>query len=431
MVDLVQEAEEAVLACVLISNGNCIDELAGLTGDDFYEPFRGDVFAAMTEMFAAQKPVEAFTLAERFADRADVIFKLTDTAVSVASAGYYADRVKQHSLRRRLAAAGAGLANIGPADDPVDVAERARKLLEDAIGDGGEGVRLVRDIIPALLSKMREDRVFVPSPWDSLNGLIGGFRPGAVYVVAARPGQGKTVVAGQIAATLAASGYVAFSSLEMTETELVARVVAERLLINVGRIRDARMQVHEWDKFNAGRGTLDELRIAIDDRSSVSATDVRQFVRQVSRKGDLAGAIVDYMQLMTSRERMDRHLQVSDFSRRLKLMAKDMQIPVIALSQLNRNSEATTLSKPKLSDLRESGAIEQDADVVLLLRREGEGENQQLIIDVAKNRHGNTGEVNLAWQGQFSRAVEWNSHGTAGFNNWGTPPHDSQTGEMR
>jgi replicative DNA helicase len=138
------------------------------------------------------------------------------------------------------------------------------------------------------------------------------------------------------------------------------------------------------------------------------------------------------MQLMTSRERMDRHLQVSDFSRRLKLMAKDMQIPVIALSQLNRNSEATTLSKPKLSDLRESGAIEQDADLVMLLRREGEGENQQLIIDVAKNRHVNTGEINLAWQGQFSRAVEWSDEGTGGRDPWGPPPpHDPQSGEIR
>jgi replicative DNA helicase len=120
------------------------------------------------------------------------------------------------------------------------------------------------------------------------------------------------------------------------------------------------------------------------------------------------------MQLMTSRQKMDRHLQVADFSRQLKILAKDFQVPVIALSQLNRNSENSALAVPKLSDLRESGAIEQDADVVMLLRREGDYPSESLIIDVAKNRHGQIGEVDLHWDGQHSRAVEWKDTGTAG-----------------
>jgi replicative DNA helicase len=310
-------------------------------------------------------------------------------------------------MRRRIAAAGAALASI-EGDDLAEVADRARAIVDAAIGVPTQRVQFVADILPRLEARMTADKVFIPSPWESLNDKIGGFRPGAVYVVAARPGDGKTILGGQIATHLAQHGNVAFSSLEMGDEELVARMVSERARINVGHIKDARMEQRDWSRLDSVRPALQQLRIAIDDRAGVSAADVRAFVRSVAKLGPLAGAVVDYMQLMTTRDRLDRHLQVADFSRRLKIMAKDFHIPVVALSQLNRNSVASSLAVPKLSDLRESGAIEQDADVVLLLRREGEFPNEALIIDVAKNRHGETGEVSLAWDGGYSRAVEWN-----------------------
>jgi len=149
------------------------------------------------------------------------------------------------------------------------------------------------------------------------------------------------------------------------------------------------------------------LQIAIDDRSGIGPGEIRSFVRTVSRHGKLAGVVVDYMQLMTSKNKMERHNQVAEFSRQLKIMAKDFQVPVIALSQLNRNVENRAEAQPRLSDLRESGAIEQDADVVMLLRREGTDPNEVMVIDIAKNRHGQTGEVELAWNGVFSRVEEW------------------------
>lgn len=403
---LIQTAEESILGTVLVSSGTVLDDLT-LTGDDFLEPARGDLFDLMVGMWREGKPVDAFTLSEANPEHAAYLFTLTSHPAAHSSAGYYADIIRKHSLRRRLAAAGAGLTSL-EGDDPATLAERARALVEAAIGDAGNRVMFIRDYLPEVIERMESRSVFVPSPWPTLDDKIGGFRPGAVYVIAARPGVGKSVIAAQIAARLADDGNVAFSSLEMTGEELVARFVSERLRINVGKIKNARMDVRDWDTLSRGRGELEALRIAIDDRSGVSASDVRGFARSVARTGPLAGIVVDYMQLMTSRQRMDRHLQVADFSRQLKIMAKDLQVPVIALSQLNRNSESTLLAVPKLSDLRESGAIEQDADAVFLLRREGEFPNETLVVDVAKNRHGETGEITLSWDGGYSRAVEWN-----------------------
>lgn len=406
MIDRTVEAERAVLGSVLATSGKILDEL-DLNGDDFYDPKRGDLFDTMRAMWSQRIPVEAFTLSESRPDETAFLFGLTDSAVPASSVPFYADIVKRDGLRRRLAAVGAQLAQFEAGMDSAAVAEEARRLVDDAIGQTGQKVRFVADVLPDVVERMTAKEVFVPSPWPTLNAAIGGFRPGAVYVVAARPGMGKTVIGGQIAAQLAEHGNVAFSSLEMTADELVSRFVAERLVINVGRVKDARMNDRDWEVFNRDRAKVEALRIAIDDRSGIGASDVRMFARSVARNGKLAGVVVDYMQLMTSRQRMERHLQVAEFSRQLKIMAKDFQVPVIALSQLNRNSESSALAVPRLSDLRESGAIEQDADVVMLLRRDGEFPSESLIIDVAKNRHGETGEVDLHWDGQFSRAVEW------------------------
>lgn len=409
-IERTEEAERAVLGTVLATSGDVLDDL-DLNGDDFYDPRRAELFEAMKAMRAERVPVEAFTLSESRPDQAADLFALTDAAVPASSVPFYADVVKRDGLRRRLAAVGAKLATIEPGADSATVADDARRMVDEAIGSTGQKVRFVADILPDVEERMRAKTVFVPSPWPTLNAAIGGFRPGAVYVVAARPGMGKTVIGAQIAAQLAEGGVVAFSSLEMTADELVARFVSERLSINVGRIKDSRMTDRDWAVFEQGRDRLEALRIAVDDRSGIAVSDVRGFARSAARSGKLAGVVVDYMQLMTSRQRQDRHLQVAEFSRQLKIMAKDFQVPVIALSQLNRNSEQSALAVPKLSDLRESGAIEQDADVVMLLRREGDFPHESLIIDVAKNRHGETGEVPLHWDGQHSRAVEWTSEG--------------------
>ncbi|WP_020097402.1 replicative DNA helicase [Microbacterium sp. 11MF] len=407
-----QEAEVALLTAVLITNGAALDDIA-LTGHDFYEPRHGDIFDAMRREWDQGRPVDAFTLSEAMPNDAALLFGLTSVPAAAGSVPFYADIVAKRALRRRLSSVAAALTNIESGLDAADVADRARTMIEEAIGTGTAKLRFVRDVLDDVMDRKSDRSVFVPSPWEKLNGAIGGFRPGAVYVVAARPGVGKTVIAAQIATQLASDGNVAFASLEMTIEELVARFVSERALISVGHIKDARLTEHDFELYRRARPTLEQLNIAIDDRSGLAPSDIRTFARTVAKQpGGLSGIVVDYMQLMVAKSKGDRHLQVAEFSRQLKILAKDMKVPVIALSQLNRNSEATTLSVPKLSDLRESGAIEQDADVVMLLRKEGLIEDPRadvdLVIDVAKNRHGRTGEIRLVWDGQHSRAVDFN-----------------------
>lgn len=409
------EAERVVIGTILATSGRAFDDI-DVTGDDFRDPTRGDLLDAMKATWARGVPVDAFTMSERHGEHTAFLYEVTSEAVPLGSLPYYADAVKKAGLLRRVAGLSGRFTQLDPAMDSAELADMCRQLVEDAIGRESQKLRFVADVLPDLIEMMNSDSVFVPSPWPSLNQKIGGFRPGAVYVIAARPASGKTMVAGQIAAALAEHGNVAFSSLEMTAEELVARFVSERLLINVGRIKDARMTDRDWAKLEADRAKVESMRIAINDSAETSPSDIRVFARSVAREGKLAAIVVDYMQLMSSGKREEsRQQEVSNFSRQLKILAKSLQVPVIALSQLNRDSEKRIDKRPIVADLRESGSIEQDADIIVLLRREGEYPNESLILDVAKNRHGDTGEVTLAWDGQHSRVIEWSDTGTAGM----------------
>lgn len=406
--DDLTSAELAVLGSVIETGGKALDLIA-LRGDDFNDGRHGDLYDAMRNMYMAGKHVDATTMSNVMPEHTVFLHSVTDHGRFSYAVESYAEIVAAHGMHRRMQSVADGIRQFAPSMSVSAMMENAHRLLDAAEGESKSNVRMVRDILPGVIERLQAKATFVPTPWPTLNASIGGLRPGAVYVIAARPGVGKTVIAAQIAAELAQHGKVAFSSLEMSEDELVSRLISERLKIYVGNIKDNRLTERDWQVLEQGRTQLDDLNIAIDDRAAVSATEVRAHAKAVAREGKLVGIVVDYMQLMSSKSKMDRHLQVSEFSRQLKIMAKDLKVPVIALSQLNRQSESRMDGIPKLSDLRESGSIEQDADVVMLLRKEGEGHQQSLIIDVAKNRHGQTGEVDLAWQGEFSRAVEWNS----------------------
>lgn len=400
-------AELAVLGAVIATAGECLDDIA-LTGNDFANPQHGDLFDTMRTMRNSSKHIDLVTVMDAAPKQQAFIATLTDHAPFAYAVESYAEIVATHSLRRKLSAAAQGLNSLEPNLTVAEMSERARKLVDDAVGEQKAKIKFVRDFTPSVIERLVSNDLFVPTPWKSLDYAIGGFRPGAVYVIAARPGVGKTVVAAQMAVALSQNGLVPFSSLEMSGDELVTRLISEQLQISVSHLKDARMTDRDWQLWEQGRAKVDGLQIAIDDRSGIGPGEIRSFVRTVSRHGKLAGIVVDYMQLMTSKNKLERHNQVAEFSRQLKIMAKDFQVPVIALSQLNRNVENRAEAQPRLSDLRESGAIEQDADVVMLLRREGHEPSQSLIIDVAKNRHGQTGEVELSWDGVYSRAVEWN-----------------------
>jgi replicative DNA helicase len=260
-----------------------------------------------------------------------------------------------------------------------------------------------------MLGQLTEEPDQCPTPWSSLNDIIGGLRPGGLYVVAARPSVGKSVVALQLARALTAKGSVAFSSLEMSESDVQIRAVSMDLRINLTRLIERRLTDNDWAKIRDRRAAWQDVPLFIDDRSGVTITDIKRFARSVHRRKPLAGLVVDYLQLMAQAPGDSRPRQefVADMSRQLKILAMEMHIPVIALSQLNRGSTQREDKRPAISDMRESGAIEQDADVVILLHREIMGETKgDLELLVAKNRNGSTNIAYLDFWGHYSMALD-------------------------
>lgn len=407
MMTTATDAGIALLGAILGTNGKALDDLT-ITGADFPEPAHGEVFDVAKRLHDDGRTVDMVTLSDAIPEqlRRYVIEAMSWTGTSY-NVHEWARIIEHHSVRRRVAQVGAAIAAMDPAMTSSEMIDRAQAMVADLADRAVKpSYRFVRDLVDDALVQIVEQTSFVETPWRAVNQAIGGLRPGAVYVVAARPGVGKTVVAAQLATALADHGAVAFSSLEMSGIELVHRFISERAQVNVSRLKNNRLEEWDYDQIRNRRHILDNLNIAIDDRTNISPADVRGFVRGLSRKHTVSGVVVDYLQLMSSSSKSERYAQVTEFSRQMKIIAKDFNVPVVVLSQLNRQSENRSDGIPKISDLRESGAIEQDADVVMLLRREGEEPNQTLVIDVAKNRHGETVECELDWQGIYSRAVD-------------------------
>lgn len=401
-------AELAVLGAVMQTEGKALDRIA-VTGRDFREKRQGDLFDLLRKRHENGEPVDHITMLTLVpANDVPLVDHAYEHGWAYAAVEVHADTMTTAALRRRLASVGQGLQNLGAETNQAQLREIAYGMLDDAMGATASRVAYLEDILDDTVAYMTEQKRFVPTPWPKLNQMIGGLRPGALYVFGARPGVGKTVVAQAIAQTLATSGLggVSFSSLEMGRYELHQRFIAANTSLTLYRMKNG--IVGERDvaiiRDNAGKVSP---RVAIDDRSSVGLAEIRQHARQVAHDGGLAGIIVDYLQLMEGPPGSNRQEVVAAFSRGLKILARDLGVPVIALSQLNRNSESSLSGQPKLSDLRESGAIEQDADLVVLLHREKDPQTQKLnefeiTFDVAKNRHGETGIVRLNWDGTHS-----------------------------
>ena len=300
-------------------------------------------------------------------------------------------------------------------DDSAEALEAVRDLIDSAEPDGPQGHMLV-DEIDETINSFNEQSIVYESPWESLNELLQGWRPGGLYVIGARPGVGKSIMGLQAALSLANIGPVAFNSLEMTRKELHTRIVSQFSGVPIRHLQGKSRGFGgpselEWQAIGRDLDEIRALPLSIDDRSAISVLDVRAHARSLSRRGKLAGVVVDYLQLMTGRDsRKPRHEVVAEQSRQLKIMAKELECPVIALSQLNRASASRYSGIPSLADLRESGSIEQDADAVLLLHIPSETgpdgslqpDDSQLVVTVAKNRQGPPGRVTLDRNGANS-----------------------------
>lgn len=390
---------------------------------DFSDIRMGALWGLMTGMHSEGTPVSAATVAaelgripieNRTGINHPMIFDLLQNAPVTEIEGItHAREVRRAATMRRLEAAGVRIVQLARGGaDPDEIIELARGEIDSVPAPGASKVTMLADVIDEKITSLDEPARYVPSPWADLNEIIRGWRPGALYVIGARPGMGKTIIGLQAALSLTQTGAVAFSSLEMTHHELTSRIIAQTAEVPLGRLDgstdnpDTALSPRDWKRIAEMRARWEEMPLAIDDHSGASVESVIAHARAVDREKKLSGIVIDYLQLMKS-DRGDarpRHEIVADNTRALKLAAKDLDVPVILLSQLNRASQARFDKRPTLADLRESGAIEQDADVVILLHSEDD-EPDDVDLLVAKNRHGSTGVVELIREGHYARML--------------------------
>lgn len=413
--DNAREAEKHILSAMMV-NAKAIPEVQSIIEPgDFYEPRHELIARCIFGLYKDGKPIDPVSLTEclnadgalRLAGGVEYLHDLHGFTPTWVNAGYYADIVHEAGRRRLVAAVGTQIEQLAAdaSNSPDAVIEAARQALAKAAGAQRAESAASDDVAAQVIANIGRSSPAVPTPWASLTSQIKGFRPGALYIIGARPGIGKSALALQCAHMLERRGTVAYFTLEMGKEEVVARLISQETEVAHTMIDGehslppwAQVRVESW--LAAYRGA-----IRFDDRGTLTVGQMRAVIHRLSEEGQLAGVVVDYLQLMTGDPRLSKVAQVTEISRELKLIARDFQLPVIALSQLNRNSEGRADKRPALADLRESGSIEQDADVVMLLHRDTQDDTGQLDVIVAKNRQGPTGTVTLTWQGEFMRAV--------------------------
>lgn len=335
----------------------------------------------------------------------DLIAMITDAPIGVP-ARPHAIEVRERGANRRLAMVGRKIVQLAESGgDSQEIAEMARAEV-DASSRSVAEVRLIGEEIDETLAALSETApTAISTPWPDLDFLLEGWRPGGLYIIGARPAVGKSILGLQAAVHLAETGHVAFHSLEMPRTEVHTRVIAQLTETPMTRMSRRQMSERDWKRISDARAQLAAMPLAIDDRSTVRPVDIRSHARTLARRGPVAAIVVDYLQLMSGArgDRRPRHEQVGEWSRQLKILAKELSVPVIALSQLNRQVEGRTDKRPTMADLRESGSLEQDADVILLLHVDEDADPSTMHVLVAKNRQGATGPIKLERRGDVAR----------------------------
>ena len=412
---ILANAERMVLGAMMLHREIVFECTEILTGPDFHQPRHELIFDAITALSVRGVSVDAITVGDELAGEltriggSAYLFELTGAVSTAASGPYYADIVRKASVTRRVRIIGARLTDLPDQDDALDLVEAARAELDTlAIRETGESSR-EDDIYDAIADLERPPGV--STPWAALNEIIAGWKPGAFYVIGARPGVGKSVVANAALLDMArrGSGAVMFN-LEMSKSEIYHRLLSSVGSVDMGRIQHRNLLKDDHEKIAKAAAHIALLPLTVDDRGSIKVAQIRSKVRTMQRKGNLGIVIVDYLQLMTGtgKRTENRQQEVSDMSRAMKLLAKEMHVPVVALSQLKRTSTTSPDRRPQMDDLRESGSLEQDADVVILLHRDPEKAPDVLEMLVAKNRHGPADvPVQLYWEGRYSRATDY------------------------
>ena len=404
--------EQSVIGSILLTNGKALEELT-LSPADFDDLQNERIYKTLLEMKAGRQPIDVMTVGAALPKLASYLHDIVTATPTAASVKFYASKVIEEATRRRLAITGTMIHSKAQHEDLATVFDTAKKEIDDLI-DRNSAVKpsYVADELLPYLDEIDKPKHYPESPWALLNDIITGFRPGALYIIGARPGVGKTIVGLQIAWELSKQGPVSFHSLEMGKSELYNRIISMEAEVYIGNIEKGNLQEWEWDRIAKVRQDIQSHQLAIHDKSGQNLLQIRALANSVKGNNRLEAIVVDYLGLIQDTEKgRKRYEMITDISIGLKNLARDLNVPVIALAQLNRGPEQRKDSQPDMADLRDSGGIEQDADSVILLHRvqteddQFEWQKSQMIMKVAKNRHGGLGEVALKFEGHLSRVI--------------------------
>ena len=422
-------AEQSVLGGMLLSKDAISDVVEILRERDFYRPAHELIYDAIIDLYGRGEPADPVTVAAELTKRGDLVraggapylHTLISSVPTAANAGYYAKIIRERAIMRRLVEAGTKIVQLGYTDEgEVDDAVDQAQAEVYAVTERREAEDYVQlsELLPAAYDEIEKISSGVvgegvKTGFKDLDALTNGFHPGNMIVLAARPAVGKSTLGLDIAryASIHKRETSVIFSLEMSRSEITMRMLSAEARVPLNNIRSGQLGEEEWAKMARRMGEISDAPLFIDDSPNLSLMEIRAKARRLKQRHNLKLIVIDYLQLMTSGKKVEnRQQEVSEFSRQLKLLAKELNVPVVAISQLNRSPEQRSDKKPMLSDLRESGSIEQDADVVILLHREDLYDSQnrsgEADLIVAKHRNGPTRTIVVSAQLHLARFTD-------------------------
>jgi replicative DNA helicase len=426
------DAEESVLGAMMLSPGaiGAVSEVLAADGREFYRESHAKMYRAALALYAKGEPVDAITLVDQLDERGELedaggkvrVHELAALVPASANAGHYARIVKETATLRGLIRVGGEIARLGweRPGETTELVDQAEQILFDLSQERAQGEfshieQLLKESFDRItaLYESGADVTGVPSGFRDLDRITSGFQEGNLVILAARPSMGKSALGLGIAANLAVrkSVPVALFTLEMSKAEVTQRLMCSEAKVESQRLRTGKLSADDWPRLTAACDKLAKAPIYVDDSGGITMMEIRSKARRLkSKHPELGLLIVDYLQLMTSGTNPENRVQeVSQISRSLKVLARDLEVPIIALSQLSRAVEQRHDKRPILSDLRESGSLEQDADIVCFIYRDeyyaGEDSDQQGLAEVivAKHRNGPTDTVKLSFLKRYAK----------------------------